>query len=75
MLKFRDNLASLIEDFAIVGKNLNYIAIIDIVYWGLKNQCTGIFHGVEENRRDFTAEADTAGALIGYAGHIVTKEP
>ena len=34
-----------------------------------------IFHGVEENRSDFAADAHTARAFVWYAGNVFTEEP
>src|SRR5690606_38396622 len=64
-----------VKNLALIRTNLDHVAHIEIVYRCFKDQRAGIFHGVVENWSYFAADADAAGALVGYAGDIVANEP
>ena len=63
------------SDFASVDIDVDDVAGIEVVHVAFERQGTRIFHGVEENRCDFTADADAAVALVGNVRNVVADIP
>ena len=62
-------------DFAFIGIDVHHIAHVQIGYIRFEGQGAGIFHGIEENRRDFAADTDTALSLVGNIRNVITGKP
>src|SRR5690606_40382605 len=64
-----------VGDFALVGEDVDDLALADGVHGGLEHQGAGVFHGVVENGRHLATDTDAAGALVGHSGYVFTEEP
>ena len=65
----------MLAHFAFIGVDVDHVAHLEFGDIHLDGQGTGVFHGVEEDRGDLAAEAETAGALVGHVGDVVAEEP
>src|SRR5690606_29161912 len=55
--------------------NVHHIAHVELADIAFDWQCAGVFHGVEEDRRDLSANAHTAITLVGDVGNVVAGVP
>ncbi len=63
------------QHFTFVRVNINDIAGVHVLHITFNGQGAGIFHGVKENRGNLATDTDTAVALVGDIGDIVTDIP
>ena len=61
--------------FAFERVNVNHVAHVHVRHVHFNRQCARIFHGVEEDRCNFAAEAQAAAALVRHMRNVVTHEP
>ena len=61
--------------FAFERVNVNHVAHVHVRHVHFNRQCARIFHGVEEYRCNFAAEAQAAAALVRHMRNVVTHEP
>ncbi|MNC09549.1 hypothetical protein D3C75_571730 [compost metagenome] len=75
-LEVCDNVVGfVVTHFAFVWIDINDIAHVQVVYVNFDWQRTGIFHGVEEDWRNFAAEHHTAAALVRHVRDVIAHEP
>ena len=55
--------------------DVDHVAGVHVGDVTLERQGAGVFHGVEENRGDFAADADTAAALVRHIRDVVAEVP
>ena len=75
-LEVRQQLAGfVVTHFAFERINVDDVAHIQTVYVNFNRQRASIFHGVEEDRRNFAAENQTAAAFVRHVRNIVAHKP
>ncbi|MNT18602.1 hypothetical protein D3C72_1538160 [compost metagenome] len=65
----------MVAHFTLVRVNVDHVAHVQVIDVHFNRQCAGIFHGVEEDRRDFTAQHYTTTALVRHVRDIVAHKP
>ena len=64
-----------VTHFAFERVYVNDVAHVQVAHIHFNRQRARIFHGIEEDRRNFAAQAQTAAALVRYVRDIVAHEP
>ena len=64
-----------VTHFAFERVNVDYVAHVQVRHINFDRQRARIFHGVEENWRDFTAQTQAAAALVRHVRDIVAHKP
>ncbi|RJR93348.1 hypothetical protein CTB90_04277 [Dickeya solani] len=67
--------AVVVAYFTLVRVDINHVAHVQPGDIHLDRQRAGVFHGVEENRRDLAAQYHAAAALVRHVRDIVAHEP
>ncbi len=62
-------------DFACVDVDIDDVACVEIVNVAFEGERARIFHSVEEDRCDLTADADTPVAFVRDIGDVVADIP
>ena len=62
-------------DPAFIGINIDHIAHRQPAHVAFDGQGPGVFHGIEEDRRDLAAQTIAAGALVGDERDIIAHVP
>src|SRR5690606_8323247 len=68
-------IGAVLADLAGKGVDVDDIAHLQLGDIHFDGQGARIFHGVEEDRCNLAAEADTAGALVRHERNVVTHKP
>ena len=58
-----------------IGVDVDDVAHVHLRDVAFDRQGAGVFHGVEEDRRDLAAEAEAAEALVRHEGNVVAGPP
>ena len=64
-----------VAHFAFIRVNVNHVAHVQVAHVHFNWQSARIFHGVEEDWRNFAAEAQAAAALVRHVRNVVAHEP
>ena len=64
-----------ITHFTFIRVNVNHVAHVQVAHVHFNWQRARIFHGVEEDWRNFAAEAQAAAALVRHVRNVVAHEP
>ena len=64
-----------VAHFAFIRVDVNHVAHIQFAYVNFDGQRARIFHGVEEDWRDFAAQHQTAALFVRDVRNIVAHEP
>ena len=65
----------MVTHFAFVRVNVNHVTHVQVRNVHFDRQGARIFHGVEEDWRNFAAEAQAAAALVRHVRNVVAHEP
>ena len=69
------DLFTILKCFTLIRTQFDDVAHIHLAYIELNGQCTSIFHGVKENRRNLCTQANTTKALVWNEWNICTSPP
>ncbi|MNI71265.1 hypothetical protein D3C73_1271270 [compost metagenome] len=64
-----------VTHFTLVRVNVDHVTHVQVIDVHFNRQRTGIFHGVEEDRRNFATQHHTATALVRHVRDVVAHKP